>query len=160
MAGGRPTDYDAELHCQLAKWHARWGKTDTYIAEDFGITEKTLNNWKKKYPEFLQSISTSKNFWDSRVEDALLKVCMEQELEETEITYKPEKSKKEDGASKAEKIRRTKKKLPPQAQACLTWLRIRQPEMWREVADDNGAGGYSAEDLINIALALKQQQLG
>ena len=41
------------------------------LADFFGVTEKTLNNWKHEHPRFLQSLKKGKVFSDDKVEMAL-----------------------------------------------------------------------------------------
>ena len=58
---------------QLEAW-ARDGLTDKQIAHNIGITEQTLNNWKKSYPSFFESLKRGKDVVDIQVENALLKI--------------------------------------------------------------------------------------
>lgn len=57
---------------KLEGW-ARDGLTDKQIAENIGITEQTLNVWKKSYPSFSESLKRGKEVVDRQVENALLK---------------------------------------------------------------------------------------
>ena len=51
---GRKSAYKEEYN-QLAENYALLGATDKEMADLFSVTERTLNQWKKDYPEFLQS---------------------------------------------------------------------------------------------------------
>lgn len=68
----RPTDYKKEYN-ELAYKFCLLGCTDEKLSELLGICEKTLNNWKNKYPEFLQSIKRGKDIADAEVADSLYK---------------------------------------------------------------------------------------
>ena len=56
---GRKSAYKKEYN-QLAENYALLGATDKEMADLFGVTERTLNQWKKDYPEFLQSLKKRK----------------------------------------------------------------------------------------------------
>lgn len=70
MPAGRPTDYKQE-YCIKAFGFCLLGYTDKQLAEYFDVSEQTLNAWKKKYPEFLESLKAGKEEADSAVVGAL-----------------------------------------------------------------------------------------
>lgn len=57
----------------LIEGWARDGLTDKQIAHNIGISEQTLNVWKKSYPSFSESLKRGKEVVDRLVENALLK---------------------------------------------------------------------------------------
>lgn len=63
---GRKSAYKEEYN-QLAENYALLGATDKEMADLFGVTERTLNQWKKDYPEFLQSLKKGKSIADANV---------------------------------------------------------------------------------------------
>ena len=63
---GRKSAYKEEYN-QLAENYALLGATDKEMANLFGVTERTLNQWKKDYPEFLQSLKKGKSIADANV---------------------------------------------------------------------------------------------
>lgn len=67
---GRPTAYKKEYAEQVYKL-CLLNAIDADIADFFGVQEKTINNWKKKYPLFLQSIKRGKIKADAEVAEAL-----------------------------------------------------------------------------------------
>lgn len=67
---GRKTDYKPE-HKDQAYKYALLGLTDVEMSNLFGVTEKTFNNWKKRYPEFLQSINNGKEPADAEIAHSL-----------------------------------------------------------------------------------------
>lgn len=48
---GRPNLYKDE-YCEQARKLCRLGAIDTELAEFFGVTVTTLNNWKIEHPDF------------------------------------------------------------------------------------------------------------
>lgn len=68
--GGRPTDYKDE-YTELAYKYCLLGATDETLAEYFDVCEKTINNWKIEYPEFLQSIKRGKHVADAEIAHSL-----------------------------------------------------------------------------------------
>lgn len=58
---GRKSAYKEEYN-QLAENYALLGATDKEMADLFSVTERTLNQWKKDYPEFLQSLKKRKEY--------------------------------------------------------------------------------------------------
>jgi hypothetical protein len=68
--GGRPSAFTSEMMRQ-ARFLCERGCTDVELADFFGVCEKTLNNWKKAHPEFLQALKEGKAFADNRVQRSL-----------------------------------------------------------------------------------------
>ena len=68
--GGRPTCYRAEYEEQVEKL-CLLNAIDTDIADFFGVSERTVNNWKIRHPKFLQSIKKGKIVADAKVAEAL-----------------------------------------------------------------------------------------
>jgi DNA-binding XRE family transcriptional regulator len=66
----RPTDYREE-YCVKAFGFSLLGYTDAQLAKYFNVSEQTLNTWKKKHPEFLESLKAGKDEADSAVVNAL-----------------------------------------------------------------------------------------
>ena len=52
---GRPSRY-LTAYAQLAYNYCLLGATDKEMAEFFGVSEQTLNTWKQRHPEFLESL--------------------------------------------------------------------------------------------------------
>lgn len=67
---GRPTKYTKGLNSLVYKL-CLLNAIDTQIAEVLGISEVTLNAWKKKYPSFFKSIKKGKEQADAEVAKAL-----------------------------------------------------------------------------------------
>lgn len=106
---------------RLEAW-ARDGLTDKQIAHNIGITEQTLNNWKKAYPSFLESLKRGKEVVDIEVENALLKRAKGYQYKEVKI------KRSEDGTE----ITETLKEVVPDVGAAFIWLKNRKPDVWRD----------------------------
>ena len=66
----RPTDYKEEYNA-LAYKYCLLGATDKKLADFFGVTEQTINNWKKDHPVFFESIKRGKEIADAEIAEAL-----------------------------------------------------------------------------------------
>ena len=131
--GGRPTRYRTTL-ADIVFWMARAGRTDAEIASELGISERTLYNWKEKYPEFLQAIKGGKEEPDDQVEQSLFKRALGYDYEETKVFAV------EGQPRRAEK---TKKHVVSDVTACIFWLKNRRPEKWRDRHDLEHGGSVT-----------------
>lgn len=119
--GGRPSSYKSEF-AEQAKKLARLGATDKEMADFFEVGEKTLNNWKQDFPEFLQSLKEGKLLADAEVSSKLFHRATGYEHEDVDIRVV------------AGEIVKTPliKHYPPDTTACIFWLKNRQPDKWRD----------------------------
>lgn len=76
--GGRPSKYETKWKDKLIviQGWAREGLIDEQIAENMGIATSTFYEWKKRYPEFAESLQTSKDVADYHVENALYETAL------------------------------------------------------------------------------------
>lgn len=81
---GAPSKYQKVYEEQVYKL-CLLGATDKEIADFFSVCEKTVNNWKKEFPEFLQSIKRGKIMADSNVAESLYKKATGFENDEVKI---------------------------------------------------------------------------
>lgn len=63
---GRPTRYQDD-YVQQGYQPCMLGATDRQLAEAFSVSEQTINRWKKKHPDFLESINKGKAYADALV---------------------------------------------------------------------------------------------
>ena len=133
---GRKTDYRPAYNDQVYKL-CLLGAKDTEIADFFGVSEKTLNTWKRKQPKFLQSIKKGKVIADAKVAERLFNRATGYEFKET--TYEKVDTKIVlDKASDGEIVKDLYKKkivtkeLAPDPTAGIFWLKNRQPATWRD----------------------------
>lgn len=102
---------------------ARAGFTDKQIAKRIGISERTFYEWKHKYPQFSQALKRGKEVVDYEVEGKLLSLALGGVVKTTE----------EKILSDGTKVKITKEKyIPPNATACIFWLKNRMPDKWRD----------------------------
>ena len=120
-AGGRPTDYHVSFNRQ-AEIICRFGVIDRDLAEFFNVTEKTINNWKEKYPEFLQSINKGKDFPNEQVKKALYLRALGYSHPDVHISN-------HQGLITVTDIM---KHYPPDTAAAFIWLKNRDAKNWRD----------------------------
>lgn len=120
--GGRPEKYLKE-YADLAYKFCLLGADDANLAEFFCVEEKTINNWKQKHPEFLQSIKKGKNIADAEVAHSLYKRAVGYEHEAVKIF-----NDKDNGITEAPYIEH----YPPDTGAAIIWLKNRQKAKWRD----------------------------
>lgn len=77
MAKGKYEKWLKEENLLLLEGWARDGLTDEQIAKNIGIGERTLYEWKEKYPQISQSLKKGKEVVDYEVENALLSSALE-----------------------------------------------------------------------------------
>lgn len=120
--GGRPTEYKKEYAKQAYKL-CLLGTTDKDMADFFEVTERTINNWKKEYPKFFQSMKKGKKVADAEVANKLYHKATGYEHTDTKFaTYEGEIT------DTMEYI----KHYAPDTTAAIFWLKNRQPDIWRD----------------------------
>jgi hypothetical protein len=124
---GAPNKHQASFNKQAEKL-CKLGATDKELADFFNVCEATINNWKKDFPEFLESIKKGKMLADANVAESLYKRA---------IGYKH----KEDKIFQYEGspvIVPTVKHYAPDSVAAIFWLKNRRPEMWKDKHEISG----------------------
>lgn len=119
---GRPTDYKEE-HNEQAKKLCLLGATDKDLAEFFEVCEKTINNWKQEYPDFLQSIKEGKQIADAKVAESLYKRATG--YIRTDYKFATEGGKITDQVEYEVLV-------PPDPTSAIFWLKNRRAQDWRE----------------------------
>lgn len=117
---GRPSLYDSDFHPAFAFKLCSLGMTDSDIAFLFEISEQTVNNWKKQFPQFLGSIKRGKVIADANVAQSLYRQAVGYELPEI-LTFELQKGE----FKKVVETVETVKHYPPDVRACELWLRNR-----------------------------------
>lgn len=120
--GGRPSSYRPEYAEQALKL-ARLGATDAQMADFFGVSEQTLNNWKRRESTFFESLKAGKLLADAEVAHSLFQRATGYEHDDLDLRVI------------GGKLRKTKirKIYAPDTTAAIFWLKNRQPEKWRDV---------------------------
>lgn len=120
--GGRPTLFRPEYIEQAGKL-ASLGAIDVEIADFFGVTEQTLNNWKLAHPKFFESIKIAKENADKRVEQSLYKRALGFERDSVKVGFD-----KEGNAIYAP----FREYVVPDPTSMIFWLKNRRPADWRD----------------------------
>lgn len=123
---GRPTDYKPEYD-ELAYGFCLLGATDDFLAERFGVTKQTINNWKHKHPSFFDSLKRGKEVADAKVAQALFSRATGYQHPEDDIK----------AVNGEIVITPTTKHYPPDAASMIFWLKNRQPKFWRDKPENN-----------------------
>lgn len=134
---GRPTKYKKE-YARMAQKACEFGAVDSDLAEMFGVSEQTINAWKKAQPDFLESLKSKKHA-DDRVERAL--------YERAIGYYHPEE--KVFNNNGEEMIVETIKHYPPDTGACVVWLANRRPDEWKKDPGAKEGGNDQTAEAIN-----------
>ena len=65
---GRPSEYNGEETCKLAKNMAKAGLSHTMMARILGIAPSTFSLWKARHPAFLKALEQAKEDVDKALE--------------------------------------------------------------------------------------------
>lgn len=121
---GRPTRYKKELDETVYKL-CLLNAIDTQIADVLGISEVTLNAWKKKHPTFLKSIKRGKEQADAEVAKMLFHRACGYSHKDVHISnYQGEIT-----------VTDITKHYPPDTAAACFWLKNRAG--WKDATDLN-----------------------
>lgn len=119
---GRTSSYDPSMN-EAARKLALLGMTDEDIATFFGVSEKTINNWKVEYPAFFQSLNEGKTIADAEVAESLYRRA------KGEVVFIEKRVKNDAGEYE---IIRLSQQIPADPGAAKLWLTNRQGRLWRE----------------------------
>lgn len=129
--GGRPTKYRPEYNAQASKLCAL-GATDADLADFFGVSVRTIDNWKVEHDGFLQSIKTAKEIADERVERSLYQRAVGYQTDAVKI-FMPAGSSEPVYAPYRENV-------PPDTTAAIFWLKNRKKEDWSDKTVQENTG--------------------
>lgn len=101
------------------------------IAKKMGVSNKTLIEWRKKYPEIEKAIKDGKEIVDYRVESALLKVALGYTATDVKTIISPP----DKNGNRTIRVEKTEKEVPPNPTAIMCWLNNRKPEQWKRNRD-------------------------
>jgi len=124
---GRPTKYKAE-YAEQAKKLCLLGAIDDDLADFFGVSDTTIDTWKKKHKKFLASLKGAKKEADAKVVKSLYLRATGYDHEDTHFASY-------EGEIISEQYI---KHWPPDVTACIFWLKNRQPEKWRDIQEYQG----------------------
>lgn len=136
---GRPTEYKPEYDEQAYNY-CLLGATDKQLATFFDVSEQTINAWKHKHPSFFESLRRGKEIADARVAQALFSRATGYEHPEDDIK----------AVNGEIVITPTIKRYPPDPTSMIFWLKNRQPKLWRDKPESEGADGDGAIHKVQI----------
>lgn len=128
---GRPTDYRPEF-CEDVRKLCLLGATDEEVADFFGVSPATIDNWKVEYPEFLGSIRAGKLKADAEMADRLFARGMGYSHQAVKIAV--------DAKTGMDHQVEYTEHYPPDTEAAKFWLKNRRPEIWRDKQDLEHSG--------------------
>lgn len=118
LPAGRKTKFDDTNFVKALELYQA-GATDVEVAKKLKVTDRTINNWKIKFPAFFQSVKIAKEFNDQEVEQSLFKRAKG-------FVRKVQK------VDKFGRIIESEEELPPDPTSMIFWLKNRKPKEWRD----------------------------
>lgn len=114
---------------RMAEIMGRAGMIDSEVAAHFGVTTRTLLNWKAWHPEFAKALLIGKEVADNRVEQSLYHMALGYEVAAEEIKI-----------INGEVVRvQTTKHIPAQPLAAISWLNNRRRDQWQRNPEPDDA---------------------
>jgi len=115
------------------------GATNAELADEFGVSIRTIDEWKAKYPEFLRAIKASKPVADQRVERSLYERAVGYTVDTEKVFCG------KDGQVTRVAVREY---YPPDTTAMIFWLKNRKQKEWRDKIEHTGAGDGPIELIV------------
>lgn len=141
MPAGRPSKYDP-AYCAQAEKLCKLGAKDDELADFFGVSIRTINQWKTEHEAFSQSLKNGKEEADARVEKSLYHRA-------TGYTFDSEKIFNHQGEILRVPIR---EHVPPDTTAMIFWLKNRRPADWRDKHEVEHSGRIEASSMTDEQL--------
>jgi len=138
MAKAKALEWLTEERLVILEGWARDGLTDEQIAENVGISVRTLYRWKIQHCQICQALKKGKDAADREIENALFKRAKGYDFTETRI-------KKKDGVVIEETV--ITKHIPGDTTAQIFWLKNRKPDYW-------GGGNEFSEECADVQIYL------
>ncbi len=136
---GQPTKYKPEYENQ-ALILAEKGFTDEDVAKLFKVTRRTIENWKKQFPQFFLSLKKGKKTADQKVVQSLYQRALGYSHPEVHISNHQGK------VTKTNII----KHYAPDTTACIFWLKNRDQKNWRDKQEHEHGVTKELSDLLGI----------
>lgn len=118
----RPSKFKPEYVAQAQKLASVLGAIDVEVAQFFGVSERTIDNWKIEHPAFAKALAVGKAVANKRVERSLYQRAIGYSHEAEEIFCKDGK------ITRA----RTIKHYPPDTAAAIFYLCNRDKDNWKQ----------------------------
>ena len=130
---GAPKKYNKKYNEQARKL-CLMGYTDTELADFFEVSVRSINNWKKDYPDFMHSLKMGKELADAEVTASLYQKAIGYSCKETKIATTEGKITDE---------KEYTKNYPPCPISIKYWLNNRQSTKWREKVEIEQSGSVT-----------------
>lgn len=152
---GRKVKYIPNFHPKQALKYSLLGLTDEQMAGAMDICEATLNNWKKRYPELLESIRAGKTEADANVASTLYKRALGH-TQKHKQAFKVKKVDSETGKLyDTVEIVEIEEYFPPSDQAINMWLGNRQRKRWGSKSEVEHSGELKGKTTIVFSKGAK-----
>jgi hypothetical protein len=138
---GRPSDFTPEMEALAKRVYETLPVTDKQLAAILNKTEQTINNWKKNFPEFFESLKESK-----AAKDALVVASLYQRA--TGYTRRIQK------VTHGGAVLEIEEDVVPDVTAQIFWVKNRLPEEWTDRRETVVSGPGGKVPVINIGLAV------
>lgn len=137
---GRPSKIE-KIDLSKVEFLAENGYTDDQLADMFCVTFQTINNWKKLYPQFFESLKKGKLIADSKVEVSLYQRACGYSHPDVHIS-----------TTKLGNVILTPiiKHYPPDPTSMIFWLKNRKPNEWRDKVDHELGGKDGGPVVVKI----------
>lgn len=136
MAKGKYQEWLTPDGLLLLRGFARDGLTDKEIAEKkIGVSERTLTDWKARFPSISSALKDGRAPADYAVEDSLHKSATGYTVKvKKPIKLKTKKQLKDKGTIEEERIEYVEEEIyiPPQVTAQIYWLKNRKRKYWQD----------------------------
>lgn len=161
---GRPRQYEERFNKMAFVACSEGGFIDKSLGKLFGVSDRTINRWKKDYPEFCQSIKSGKDIANcNTAENSMFKIVNGFSYNETfkkSVTVKDKEGNpiinNKTGCVKTKMVtvKTIRKTVAPNQKAGEFWLRNRDPERWpNKQTIDHGITKDLADHATKIAEA-------
>lgn len=122
---GKYTEWLTEEKLKLLQEWGKNGLTNSQIAKNMGVSERTLYGWLKRYEVLSDNLNNGKALADREIENSLYKRALGYEIQEEKITIE-----ELNGVVKKKK-QIIKKHVPGNVTAQIFWLKNRKSKEWR-----------------------------
>ena len=122
---GKYTEWLTEEKLKLLQEWGKNGLTNSQIAKNMGVSERTLYGWLKRYEVLSENLNNGKALADREIENSLYKRALGYEIQEEKITIE-----ELNGVVKKKK-QIIKKHVPGNVTAQIFWLKNRKSKEWR-----------------------------
>ena len=131
----------------ISGWRREGIPLGVIALEYVGCAEGTFKRWSRESKALAGALALSQDVTNARVEQALLKRALGYDVEET-------KTELVEGTMRI--TERTKKHIPPDVKACLSWLYSRRSDRWRAQQEPIDSTADDVKTAKQILVAIKE----